>query len=602
MIKNNRKFISYLEKYFISAILLFSLVFFTATNTYAQFEDLEPTIESELTKDILNSKKKPEPKKQPAKRGAAPKEELITFSARNISIKDAFATLARISGKSISVGSDIKDDETIAVIEIQDQPFEEAFFSLVDASMVNYTTTGNSFTVIKSGSANPIMVFGLGAGSVDKSLPILERRSDISYDNQDLGTLLKDLANKYGIDIVLTATPTERVSCRVRDVNIEESLKLVLSGTSFDYTTTGFEGGTYVIYNRLNKNFTVGQESKMFTLMNLEAMDVQALLPVEVRANVRISNDQNSIIADGSLNDLKRIEEFLEKIDKPLPQVELELKLIEVQRSAGVDFSIFKSGGFAIGSLGKPITVATSGSSTSGTTSSSTSTGGTTTTGFGGFKIDLSKDLWQVFNNQISYLERHGQAQIRAYPKLVSLSGRTAMINIDTDTNLVLGSATGQAGSIAVQTQQLQRITAGTALSITPIVGTGGLITAKIQIEVSDNSGTAEQQNGVKVPATTTRRKINADVQVRDGETVAIGGLIVDNKSLDRRGLPFLTRMPFIGDLTSNRSRTANQSELIVLITPTIRNIPEEHQPGDIPTVERDKDKVEENNLSTNEN
>ena len=536
---------------------------------------LEPTtIESELAKDILGSKKDKNTTSSSDK--SAPKvtepEELITFSARNISIKDAFATLARISSMSITVGSDIRDEETIAVIEIQDQKFEDAFLSLVDAAMVNFTSTGNSYTVIKGASANPIMIFGLGATSVDKSLPVFERKADISYDNQDLATLLKDIANKYGIDIVLTATPTERVSCRVRDVNIEEALRLVLSGTSFDFTTTGDTGETFLIYNRLNKNFTVGQESRLFALMNLEAMDVQALLPVEVRANVRISNDQNSIIADGSPNDLKRIQEFLARIDKPLPQVELELKLIEVQKRAMVDFMVFLDSGFSIGQLGTPVTV--------------TGADGMAATVFKGFKFNFNKDTWMVFNSQITYLETHGLANVRAYPKLVSLSGRTAMINIDTDTNLVLGAATGQGQQIGVvATQQLQRITAGTALSITPIVGAGGLITAKIQIEVSDNSGTTKQ-NDVTIPAQTTRRRINADVQVRDGETVAIGGLIIDNSSVDKIGLPFLTRMPVIGNFVSNRNRQKSQSELIVLITPTIRNIPEES----VTSVKEDED------------
>lgn len=557
-----------ITKYLPLILILFLLFYSSQKAISAEEYSLEPTtIESELAKDIIGSKKNPPPHSTTLEPEQDTKKEgLITFSARNIPIKDAFATLARISGRSISVGSDIRDDETIAVIEIQDQTFEDAFFSLIDAAMVNYTTTGNSFTVIKGGTANPIMIFGLGATSVDRSLPLLERRADISYDNQDLATLLKDLANKYGIDIVLTATPTERVSCRVRDVNIEEALRLVLSGTSFDYTVVGERGETYLIYNRLNKNFTIGQESKMFTLMNLEAMDVQALLPVEVRANVRISNDQNSIIADGSPNDLERIEEFLARIDKPLPQVELEVKLIEVSRRAMLDFEVFNGGGFAIGKVGRG-------------TATKTTTGTTTTSSAiaRGVHINFSKDFWQVFAPQITYLETHGLAQVRAYPKLVSLSGRTAMINIDQDTNLVLGAATGQGQQIGVvATQQLQRITAGTALSITPIVGTGGLITAKIQIEVSDNSGTTSQ-NGVTVPATTTRRRINADVQVRDGETVAIGGLVINNNSTDRTGLPFLTRMPFIGDLVSNRNRQKTQSELIVLITPTIRNIPEEN-------------------------
>lgn len=533
----------------------------------AQDLDVAPTIEDELGKDILGAKS---PNNTGIQKPSFPKqvidEEPITFSARNIPVKDAFATLAKISSRSVSIGSDIRDDELIAVIEIQNQSFEEAFFSLVDAAMVNYTTTGNSYTIIKSGSANPIMIFGLGASSIDKSLPLLERKADISYDNQDLGTLLKDLANKYGIDLVLTSAPTERVSCRVRNVNIEGALNLVLSGTSFDYTTVGEEKDTYVIYNRLNKNFTVGQESRMFLLMNLEAMDVQQLLPVEVRTNVRISNDQNSIIADGSQNDLKRIEQFLERIDKPLPQVELELKLIEVQKSAAQDLEIFLSSGSSIGNFAKFVPK----NKAAPVAGENKNIGSVTV-------FDLSLDTWQLFNKKLTYLETNGLAQVRAYPKLVSLSGRTAMINIDQDTNLVLGAATGQGQQIGVvATQQLQRITAGTALSITPIVGTGGLITAKIQIEVSDNSGSTTQ-NGVTVPKTTTRRRINADVQVRNGETVAIGGLIINNSSTDRTGLPFLTRLPILNNFGANRNFRKNQSELIVLITPTIRNIPEEN-------------------------
>lgn len=548
-------------KFIIFLVIAFCICQIKGTGQEEFDLDLGPTLESEIGKDILQGGKTKKKTEAPAGGALPVPQELITFSARNIPVKDAFATLARISGRSIAVGSDIRDDETIAVVEIQSQTFEDAFFSLIDAARVNYTTTGNSYTVIRGATLSPIMIFGLGAAAVDKTLPLLERTADISYDNQDLATLLKDLANKYGIDIVLTATPTERVSCRVRNVNIEESLRLVLSGTSFDYTRVGEDDETFVIYNRLNKNFTVGQESKMFLLMNLEAMDVQALLPVEVRANIRISNDQNALIADGSPNDLKRINEFLNSIDKPLPQVELELKLIEVQKRASADLRVFLESGFQIGKFTKvkPLPDETGRRIGSVTV------------------FDFSLDQWRAFNKKIIYLEKAGLAQVRAYPKLVSLSGRTAMINIDTDTNLVLGAAAGQGQQIGVvSTQQLQRITAGTALSITPIVGTGGLITAKIQIEVSDNSGTTEQQ-GVKIPETTTRRRINADVQVRDGETVAIGGLLIDNNSVNRTGLPFITRLPFIGDLLSNRTRIRSQSELIVLITPTIRNIPEEN-------------------------
>lgn len=564
--------------------ILFLLLLFSAISSFsASFaqdleEGIEPTIQNALEEEIKKSisgdnekskgfpklDKKTEAKPNDGKK-APPLEELITFSARNISVKDAFATLARISGKSISVGSDIRDDEKIAVIEIKEQPFEEAFYSLIDASMVNFSQIGESYTVIKGQSVAQVMIFGLGASSVDKDLPTLERTADLSYDNQDLATLLKDIANKYGIDIVLTATPTERVSARVRNVNVEKALDLVLSGTSFDYTKPeeedGSEEDTYIIYNKLNKNFTLGQKSKLFTLMNIEAMEVQALLPVQMRTNVRVSNDQNAIIADGSPNELKQLNDFLVEIDKPLPQVELEVRLVEVQKRQDVDLMFLQSS-FSLGNF---------------TIEGPDSTGDNMTFVNGGIKsFKFNKEDIKIFDNQVTYLESHMLAKVRAYPKLVSLSGRTAMINIDVDTNLVLGAATGQGQQIGVvATQQLQRITAGTALSITPIVGSGGLISTKVQIEVSDNSGTVDQ-NGVKIPATTTRRRISNEIQLRDGETVGIGGLIIDNESIDRQGFPFLTRIPVVGDIFNNRTRGATKSELLVLITPTIRNIPQE--------------------------
>src|SRR3989338_9383658 len=98
--------------------------------------DLQPTLESEIGKDILQGKKKKSKKDESVlktKKQIKEEADLITFSARSIPVKDAFATLARISGMSISVGSDIRDDETIAVVEIKEQAFEEAFFTLIDA-------------------------------------------------------------------------------------------------------------------------------------------------------------------------------------------------------------------------------------------------------------------------------------------------------------------------------------------------------------------------------------------------------------------------------------------------------------------------------------
>ena len=288
-------------------------------------------------------------------------------------------------------------------------------------------------------------------------------------------------------------------------------------------------------------------EVKKFQMENLEAQYVKDALPEKFKASTTILAEQNAILAEGTPSDLRKIEEYISQIDKPFKQVELEVRVIELSRNALKNLKIFKDTGFLIGSITRGLSV-----------------------------FDFSPSKWSVFNTQLSYLESIGVAQVHAYPKLLSISGRTATININTNNNLVLGSAVGaNTGGINIgvaQTQRLDKIIAGTNLSIIPTVGSNNLINTKIGIEVSDNTGTTTQNN-VTLPTVTTRREITTDIQVKDGQTVAIGGLIVNNRSVNRIGLPFLTSIPIIGDFLSNRNKQNLQTELVILITPRIKDV-----------------------------
>ncbi len=291
------------------------------------------------------------------------------------------------------------------------------------------------------------------------------------------------------------------------------------------------------------------QESKLIKLSNIEASHIITLLPEDLQSKVKSVEEQNGILIVGSSDDIKRIEDIISKIDTPIKQIELEVRVIELERSALRDSRFLRSNGFLIGQITNGLSL-----------------------------FDFSKDTWNLFNSQVSYLERYGYAHIHAYPKIVSISGRTASININSNNNLVLGNGTGVNGgdplnglTIGVaQTQRLDSIKAGTNLSITPILGTDNLITSKIVIEISDNDGVIIQ-NGITLPAVTTRRQIDTNVQIMDGQTLAIGGLIFNNKSVSRQGLPFITQIPIIGDFLSNRTMQKRQSELLVLITPRIK-------------------------------
>ena len=230
----------------------------------------------------------------------------INFSARNIPVRDAFATLARISGKSITVSGDIQDRQTISVVEINDLSFNDAFLNLVRAAGVDFVARGeNNFTILRANSRSDIKLFSsLESSLVDTSLPLEERKTDLVYDNKDISSIIKDLANLYGVDIILTAQPTERVTVKLKDVNINDALTLILAGSQFKHTKSD---SAYVIYNSSNKNFSLYNETAFITLNYLDSKEVLKLLPEDIKKLAKSSEKQNALIADGSAEDITKL-------------------------------------------------------------------------------------------------------------------------------------------------------------------------------------------------------------------------------------------------------------------------------------------------------
>jgi pilus assembly protein CpaC len=106
----------------------------------------------------------------------------------------------------------------------------------------------------------------------------------------------------------------------------------------------------------------------------------------------------------------------------------------------------------------------------------------------------------------------------------------------------------------------------GIRLSFTPTIA-GDAIRLKVKPEVSTldfNNGIT--LSGFRIPALTTRRA-QTDVELRDGQSFAIAGLLDNQSQHDAAAIPFMSRLPIIGSLFKTR---AEQTELMVLITPRL--------------------------------
>jgi len=105
----------------------------------------------------------------------------------------------------------------------------------------------------------------------------------------------------------------------------------------------------------------------------------------------------------------------------------------------------------------------------------------------------------------------------------------------------------------------------GTKLTIRPTINQDGYVSLLIQQEV--NQATSEVE--FDAPVISTREAVT-QVLVKDGQTIVLGGLRDKQRDVNQSGVPILSRIPIIGGLFGSASRTSNETELYLFLTPRI--------------------------------
>jgi type IV pilus assembly protein PilQ len=103
-------------------------------------------------------------------------------------------------------------------------------------------------------------------------------------------------------------------------------------------------------------------------------------------------------------------------------------------------------------------------------------------------------------------------------------------------------------------------------LSITPWVTASGEIVTRIKPEFNTPQGSLNSQ----VPPTINHRIVDTTVQLRDGETIILGGLVQETTSDEERRFPILWRIPLLGRLFVSKAKVTTTSELMIYLTPHI--------------------------------
>jgi pilus assembly protein CpaC len=159
-------------------------------------------------------------------------------------------------------------------------------------------------------------------------------------------------------------------------------------------------------------------------------------------------------------------------------------------------------------------------------------------------------------------LQQSGGFQSLAEPNLIAYNGQEASFLAGGEFPVPV--VQGTTGSVSVVFKEF-----GIRLSFRPTIA-GDVIRLKVKPEVSSldfNNGIT--LGGFRIPALTTRRA-ETDVELRDGQTFAIAGLLDNQSQNDAAAIPILGRLPIIGALFRSKTSRAEQTELMVLITPRL--------------------------------
>lgn len=279
------------------------------------------------------------------------------------------------------------------------------------------------------------------------------------------------------------------------------------------------------------------------------------VLAPETRVRIIADEAKNALVIMATPREYRMIEEALKKLDILPLQVLIEATILEVTLNDRLEYGLqwfFRSGDSEV--------------------TLSRFAGGVIGPQQAGFSYLLSASGGDI-QVLLNLLQEITDLNVISSPSLMVLDNQTARIQVGDQVPFPTRTAVAVIDDEAPIVSEVELIDTGVILNVTPRVNAGGLVMMEIEQQVSLPVKTVT--SGVDAP-TIRQRQITSSVAIQSGETVTLGGLITDSKTRTSSGIPGLSRIPIFGALFGTRTRDADRTELLVLITPRVVSTMEE--------------------------
>ncbi|MBI3389945.1 MAG: type II secretion system secretin GspD [Deltaproteobacteria bacterium] len=277
----------------------------------------------------------------------------------------------------------------------------------------------------------------------------------------------------------------------------------------------------------------------------------------------------NSVIINASPQDYETIKEVIEKLDVRRRQVYIEAIILEVRlekaRSLGFDFQ----GGTALGSSGIGIGRTNLSDNLNQFAANPGSIQGLLLAAVSNQTVRLPNGTVVPAQQALfTALQSDDDVNVLSAPNLLTTDNQEAEIVVGQNVPFVASRSTSET-NLSNQFATVERRDVGITLRFTPQISEGGTVRLDIFEEVSAIIPTSQAET-LTVGPTTTIRSASTTVVSRDNQTIVIGGLISDDITQRRSGIPFVSNIPVLGNLLRNTSSMREKVNLIIFLTPHI--------------------------------
>ena len=418
-----------------------------------------------------------------------------------------------------------------------------------------------------------------------------KRRITLDMKDADIVNVLRLLSDVSGENIVAGDEVSGSISIKLNNVPWDRALDTILSTKGYGRIRTN-----NII--RVAKLETLRSERELelarrkaaaavertaIKLINVNYADSSEIINqlqgvVTERGKVQQDSRTNTIIVEDVVSNLDRVVELTRRLDRQTPQVLIEARIVEASSSSVEELGIQWGGsGGALAAEGTStglvfpgdISVegaASDGSSvTSGTYSPSryaVNLPAAVGTGAGGGigMVFGSAGGSQLLALRLTAMEESGTGKIISSPRITTLDNRTARIAQGIDIPI---STVSQNGT------DTKFIPANLELEVTPHVTNDGSILMKIKTEKNEPDFA---RTGASGDPTIVKKFAETEVLVSDGDTTVIGGIYTRSTSESEAGVPFFSKIPFIGWMFKSSRSEDSRAELLIFITPRIVN------------------------------